>query len=159
MPLTPDDERFMRQAIDACRRGVEAGQSPFGACIVLDGRSLVATHNHVWHHTDPTGHAEVQAIRAACADLGTVHLDGATIYSTTEPCPMCFSAIHWTRISRIVYGASIADAARFGFNELPISNAQMRQAGGSDVVIDSPCLRDEALAVFEAWRDRGGRSY
>ena len=155
----PDDVRFMRQALDVCRQGIDAGQSPFGACIVRDGQVLACEHNHVWAHSDPTAHAEVQAIRAACDSLGQVHLAGATIYSTTEPCPMCFSAIHWARIERIVYAAAIADAQRFGFNEVPISNTTLKQAGGTPVTVVPHVLVDEAVALYRYWQAQGGRVY
>jgi guanine deaminase len=157
------DARFMWLALDVCRQGVEAGQSPFGACIVsAAGDVLACTHNRVWLDTDPTAHAEVNAIRAACANVGQVHLlpgAGATIYSTTEPCPMCFTAIHWARIARIVYGATIADAASFGFHELTISNDAMKAQGGAAVRIDPRFMRDDALDLFRFWRDRGGKAY
>ena len=153
------DEKFMRLALDVCRQGIDAGQSPFGACIVRDGRVLACAHNHVWAETDPTAHAEVQAVRCACHDLGAVHLAGATIYSTTEPCPMCFSAIHWARIDRIVYAAAIADAQRFGFNELPISNTALNHAGGTAITLVPHVLIDDALGLYRYWQDQGGRVY
>lgn len=153
------DESFMRLALEACQQGIQHGQSPFGACIVRDGQVLAVTHNHVWHDTDPSAHAEIMCIRQACRHIGSVHLEGATIYSTTEPCPMCFSCIHWTRISRIVYGASIQDAASYGFNELPISNVTMKQASGSTIELVASVLRDQALALFEEWRKQGGKVY
>ena len=150
----------MRFALEACRRGVEAGQLPFGACLVsAAGAVLACTHNRVWLDTDPTAHAEVNAIRAACAAAGDVHLPGATIYSTTEPCPMCFTAIHWARVERIVSGATIADAAGFGFHELVIANADMKAHGGAAIQIVPGFMRDEALALFRLWRDGGGRAY
>src|SRR5690606_17326034 len=94
------DAKYMQMALDACRHGVDLDQTPFGACIVRDGEVLACTYNQVWAGQDPTAHAEVMAIRMACRDLEAVHLEGATIYSTTEPCPMCFSAIHWAKIGR-----------------------------------------------------------
>jgi len=154
-----EDEKFMRLALDTCARGIDAGQSPFGACIVRDGDVLACEHNQVWAATDPTAHAEVQAIRDACRRLETVHLCGAIIYSTTEPCPMCFAAIHWARIDRIVYAADIADARRFGFNELPIGNARMAELGGSAPAVVGGVLRAEAIELYRLWQDAGGRAY
>src|SRR5688572_21940368 len=106
------DDQYMRIAIEKAREGIAADQSPFGACIVREGQILACEHNVVWRTTDSTAHAEVNAIRVACQAVGGVKLAGATIYSTTEPCPMCFAAIHWAGIDRIVFGASIADAER-----------------------------------------------
>ena len=154
-----EDERWMLRALEACGRGVEGGQSPFGACIVRGGEELVSEHNHVWMRSDPTAHAEVCAIRAACASVKAVHLEGATIYSTTEPCPMCFTAIHWARIGRIVFGATVEDAAGFGFNELRISNEMMKRVSGSRVELVGGVLREEAIGLFEKWRAGGGREY
>ncbi len=146
------DNDYMQLAIDICTRGVEAGQSPFGAVIVLDGQVLAADHNHVWLQTDPTAHAEVQAIRAACRKIASPHLTGATIYSTTEPCPMCFSAIHWARISRIVFGARIQDAIDFGFRELQIRNDVMKEVSGSTIDITPDVQRDGCVDVYRYWR-------
>lgn len=154
-----DDEKWMRKALEIAATGVAAGQSPFGACIVRDDKPLAAMHNHVWLNHDATAHAEVMAIRTACAAAEDVHLEGATIYSTTEPCPMCFTAIHWARIHRIVFGASVDDAAIFGFNELPIHNDTLASLGGSTIEIIGGVLRDEAITLFEQWRDHAGRAY
>ena len=141
----------MRVAIARAREGVAAGQTPFGACIVRGDEAVAVAHNVVLRTTDITAHAEVAAIREACAALKTIDLGGCVIYSTCEPCPMCFSACHWARISRLVYGASIADARRAGFNELAISNQQMKRLGGSGLVIVGGVLRDENAALFEEW--------
>jgi tRNA(Arg) A34 adenosine deaminase TadA len=145
------DEEYMRLAIQKAREGIAADQSPFGACIVRDGQVLACEHNVVWRTTDATAHAEVTAIRAACRAVGDIQLAGATLYSTTEPCPMCFAAIHWAGISRIVYAATIADAERAGFGELTISNIEMKRMGGSPVQITPQLLCTEAVKLFEEW--------
>ena len=115
---------------------------------------ISCAHNRVWSDTDITAHAEVTGIRQACGALGAVELEGCTIYSTTEPCPMCFAAIHWAKIGRIVFGTRIADAQRFGFCELTISNERMRELGGSGVTLTGDVLREENLAVFAEWAAR-----
>ena len=153
------DEQLMQQAIDACRRGIEQGQTPFGACIARRGDVLACTHNHVWLTTDPTAHAEVHCIRQACREAGTIDLDDATIYSTTEPCPMCFGAIYWARIRRIVYGCSIRDAADAGFKELHISNQHLKEAGRAEIQIEPGFMREPCLELFHQWKKRGGRAY
>src|SRR4051812_23793270 len=96
---------WMRQAIEKTREGIRAGQTPFGAVVVQDGKLVSSTHNTVWRDTDPSAHAEVNAIRAAAKALGKIDLAGTVMYTTTEPCPMCLSAIHWANIDRVVYGA------------------------------------------------------
>lgn len=152
-----DDEPFMKLAMDACRHGIETGQTPFGACIVRDRQVVACTHNHVWLETDITAHAEVHCIRQACRALKTIDLSGCVIYSTTEPCPMCFGAIHWAKITRIVYGASINDAKAFGFSELEISNQQMKQLGRSPVQVVGGVMKDQALQLFEQWKSSPSR--
>jgi len=151
------DERFMRMAIEKAMEGVKNGQTPFGASIVKDGELVVCVHNVVWAATDITAHAEVHAIREACAKLGTVDMSGCVIYSTCEPCPMCFSAIHWAKISRIVYGTRIADAQRLGFSELTISNTTMKQLGNSPVEIIPDFLREESQKLFDFWNNSAAK--
>src|SRR5688572_20356965 len=150
----------MRLAIAKAREGMAKGQSPFGAAIVRDGKLIACEHNRVLASTDITAHAEVTAIRAACAAANDIHLSRCTIYSTCEPCPMCFSAIHWAAIDRIVYGASIAEAAGAGFNELSLSNEQMKSLGRSRVMITPGLLREDNVALFRDWlADPNHRAY
>lgn len=153
------DHDYMGLAIAAAREGLARGQTPFGACIVKDGQVVVATHNGVWETLDITCHAEVRAIRDACRKLSTIDLAGSTIYSTTEPCPMCFSAIHWANMKRIVFGASIADAAKAGFRELSIPNEQMKTLGGSQVEILRGIRARECAALFEEFLQSKGKVY
>jgi guanine deaminase len=155
------DRDYMRMAIERAREGIAAGQSPFGACIVgADGKVIACEHNVVWRTTDATAHAEVNAIRVACRAVADIKLAGATIYSTTEPCPMCFSAIHWAGMARIVYGSSIEDARRAGFSELGISNFDMKRLGGSPVEIAAGLMSEEAGELFAEWlRHPGHRGY
>ena len=146
------DERWMQRAIEIARRGIAAGQSPFGA-VVTRGDELVAeAHNAVIAETDPTSHAEVRAIRAASRALGTIDLSECVLYSTCEPCPMCFGAIHWARIGLVVYGTSIADAKRAGFNELPVSNETLKRLGRSRIGLSGGFLRPECLDLFKRWK-------
>ncbi len=150
--MTKADERFMRMALAKARKGVARGQTPFGACLVKDGRAILCAHNEVWRRTDITAHAEIVALRRACRLLGTISLEGCTIYSTTEPCPMCFSACHWARVERIVYGATIKDALKAGFHELTIPCRELARLGKTGVVIEGGLLRSEAMKLFEEWR-------
>ena len=147
------DLTYMRLAIEQAKQSVRDGQSPFGAVIVKDGDIVCAVHNVVWATTDITAHAEVHALRTACTRLGTIDLEGCTIYSSTEPCPMCFSAIHWANCDRIVFGTTIEDADAAGFRELSISNEQMRTLGGSDVEVEGGVLREEAREAFDLFAE------
>ena len=145
------DSRWMQLAIDTARHGIYEGQTPFGAAIVRDGQLVAAAHNVVWLTMDITAHAEVHAIRQACSQLHSIDLSGCTIYSTCEPCPMCFSACHWARLDRIVYGASIADAQKAGFSELTVSNEQLKRLGGSGIEIVAGFMKEENVKLFEEW--------
>lgn len=141
----------MHVAIEKAREGMRKGQSPFGACVVKDNVIISCAHNQVWETTDITAHAEIQAIRQACQQLQSIDLSGCTIFSSCEPCPMCFSAIHWARIDRIVFGARIRDANAAGFNELTISNETMQQIGQSPVTILGDFCPGEARRLFAEW--------
>ena len=146
---------FMKKAVKKAKEGTNKGQTPFGACIVKKGKVIACAHDTVWKDKDPTAHAEVNAIRKACKRLRTIDLAGCTIYSTTEPCPMCFSAIHWAKIDKIVYGATISDAKKAGFNELTISNKKMKQLSKSKVKIQRiKC--EECKELFEKFK---GKTY
>ncbi|MDH4274483.1 MAG: nucleoside deaminase [Gammaproteobacteria bacterium] len=144
---------MMRHAIADVDRQLAAQEGgPFGACIVRDGQVVATAHNTVLKEHDPTCHAEMNAIRAASRALGTHELHTCTIYSTTEPCPMCFSAIHWARIPVIVFGTRIADVQKLGFHELDIDNARLVQWGHSPIVLVEDFLRAECLALLQRWQ-------
>ncbi len=149
------DQDFMRLAIEQTRAGIAAGQTPFGAVIVRGGEVIVAAHNCVWATTDPTAHAEVTAIRAAAGELRTIDLSGCIMYTTTEPCPMCLAAIHWAKIERVLYGATIADAAAAGFHELRVPATMMVEVGGSPLKVELGPLRDECRELFDLWKKAG----
>ncbi len=141
----------MHMALREASRGMKAGQGgPFGACVVRNGAIVAVAHNRVLVTGDPTQHAEVVAIGRAARLLGTHVLKGCTIYSTTEPCPMCFSAIHWAQIDRIVFGTGIADVKRLGFNELWLSNRPLKRLGRSGVVLDQ-ASKPECTDPLKAW--------
>ena len=148
------DEKFMRLAISKAREGIGHGQSPFGACLVRKGRVVVCEHNIVWETMDVTAHAEIHVLRSACKKLKTIDLSGSTMYATCEPCPMCYSACHWARISRIVYGAHESDAQKYGFNELRIPDLKMRKYERLPVKIVPGFLHSECLELFELWAKR-----
>jgi tRNA(Arg) A34 adenosine deaminase TadA len=145
----------MRLAIAKAVEGIAAGQSPFGAVIVRDGAIVAATHNTVWRDGDPTAHAEVNCIRAAAAALGSIDLSGCSIFSTCEPCPMCLAAIHWSRLDRVVFGATIADAADAGFREMQVDARVLAQMGHSLLRIETGLLREECARLFAQWREAG----
>jgi tRNA(Arg) A34 adenosine deaminase TadA len=145
----------MLLAIEKATLGIATGQSPFGAVIVRGSLVVAATHNTVWRDTDPTAHAEVNCIRAAAAVLASIDLSGCSIYSTCEPCPMCLAAIHWSKLDRVVFGATIADAADAGFREMQVDARVLAQMGHSPLLIESGLLREECARLFAQWRDAG----
>ena len=115
--VSEEDAKYMQMAIDLSIENVDNGGGPFGAVIVRDGEVIATGVNRVVPNNDPTAHAEVSAIRSACHKLGTFKLEGTTIYSSCEPCPMCLSAIYWAGISRLCYGNTKADAKAIDFDD------------------------------------------
>lgn len=146
-------------ALAAARRSIKAGQSPFAAVIVSHGEVIADTHNHVRKNTDPTAHAEVMAIRDACRALRTIDLSECEMYTTCEPCPMCASAIHWAKLQAVHFGATIADAAKAGFNELNMPITTLYRDGGSTVQLHPGVMQRECAALFDEWLAAGGKPY
>jgi len=151
------DARFMREAIEIAHLGVRAGQSPFGACVVRDGRVIARAHNTVLRDSDPSAHAEINAVRAAGAALGSHDLSGCIVYATGEPCPMCLGCCYWAHVPRIVFGSSLADSEAIGFGELPYAPAALLSGAARPLLVEGGVLRDECLGIFKAWQARGGR--
>ena len=136
---------------DAIGLATEAARThggPFGAVIELDGQQYAAT-NTVTHANDPTAHAEVQAIRHAARLTGSHDLTGATLYTSTYPCPMCFGAAMWAGVSRIVYAAGPRDAEAAGFSDDTFWQAMRDTSKAPLTVTQDP--RPDRLAPFEAW--------
>jgi len=153
------DEYYMRLAINEARKNVRImSGGPFGACIVKADTVLALSQNTVLKR-DATCHAEMNAIRIASRALGTFDLKGCIVYSTTEPCPMCFSALHWAHVKRIVYGTSIRDAAKAGFNELPLSNRRLKNLAGLSVEIKPNVLRAECRTLFDDWLKQSDKRF
>ncbi len=114
---TPEDERWLAEAIDRAARNVGEGGGPFAALVVVDGQLVSTGVNRVTRDLDPTAHAEVVALRAACAARQHFALPGAVLYSSCEPCPMCMASALWARVDRVVYAADRDDAAAGGFDD------------------------------------------
>ena len=150
----------MKLAIDAARSGIAQGQSPFGCAIALGDAVLACERNAVLETTDITAHAEINAIRAACRASGRIFLAGASVATTCEPCPMCMAALHWARVETVYYGATIADAAGGGFNELTLSAADVVRLGASPVRLVPRILEEDCRRLFDLWKQSpGARSY
>lgn len=144
---------FMQQAIALATENVTSGRGgPFGAVVVQDGKVIATGVNLVTALNDPTAHAEVTAIRNACATLVTFQLEGCDVYTSCEPCPMCLAAIYWARCRAIYYGNTAADAAKAGFDDAFLYDEMKKPLGERKIPIVQ-MLPDEARASFAAWRD------
>lgn len=147
------DREFMQMAIELSIENIELGGGPFGAVIVQDGKVIAKGCNRVAPNNDPTAHAEVMAIRDACRTLGTFDLEGCTIYSSCEPCPMCLSAIYWAGIGRICYANTKRDAAKIGFDDSYIYD-QLRLDYDRRSIHCEHFMRNEALEAFQRWNEK-----
>ena len=148
-----EHKAFMRQAIALAVENVRNGGGPFGAVIVKDGKVVATGVNRVTLDNDPTAHAEVSAIRAACTRLGTFNLEGCVIYTSCEPCPMCLAAIYWAHIDKIYYGANQMDAAAVNFDDSFIYRELELKPENRQKPLEN-ILHDEAQAPFNEWRDK-----
>lgn len=154
-----NSQDYMKMAVEKARDGVRSGQSPFGAVIVKGGKVVANSHNVVWKTCDPTAHAEVTAIREASKVLKSIDLSGCEMYTTCEPCPMCLSAIHWSKIDKVYYGATIDDAAAANFNELKMPAKELARKGGSHLVVEEGPCREECRELFAFFKSNGGKIY
>jgi tRNA(Arg) A34 adenosine deaminase TadA len=154
-----DPTELMRLAIEKCRAGIAAGQSPFGCAIARGDQVLAIEHNTVWQTTDPTAHAEINAIRSACRAAGSIHLADCLVATTCEPCPMCMAALHWSRVDKVYFGASIPDAEAAGFNELALPAADLLRVGRSRVTLEGGLLAEPCRSLFEEWKSLHPRPY
>jgi tRNA(Arg) A34 adenosine deaminase TadA len=155
--MSASDDAFMRQAIAMSRRGMEGNEGgPFGAVVALDGRVVAEGWNQVTSTNDPTAHAEVVAIRRACATLGRFDLRGAVLYTSCEPCPMCLAAAYWARLDAVVFGNARQDAAAIGFDDQFLYEEVAKPVEARSLPMRR-LLAAEALEVFEAWAAKPDR--
>lgn len=143
-------EELMRKAIVLAEENVANGGGPFGAVIARNGEIIATGVNRVTAEHDPTAHAEVSAIRAACKKLGTFDLSGCEIYTSCEPCPMCLGAIYWAHIDKMYYGNDKADAKRIGFDDSFIYE-EIALSPESRRLSSERMLKDEAAKAFDMW--------
>ncbi len=146
-----DHRKFMRMAIQLSERNVDQAKGgPFGAVVAKDGKLIAKSANKVTSSNDPTAHAEVSAIRAACKKLKTFDLSGCVIYTSCEPCPMCLGAIYWSRIQTIYYANTKTDAATIGFDDQFIYE-ELDQPMHQRQLPIIQMMREEALTAFKKW--------
>lgn len=147
-------EEFLREAIRLAQENVQQGQGgPFGAVVVRGNQIIARGVNRVTANRDPTAHAEIEAIRSACWELEVFSLEGCTLYTSCEPCPMCLAAIYWAHLGQIFYAATRQDAAEAGFDDARLYEEMSRPLPQRTVPITQHC-RNEAQTVFAFWRAR-----
>ncbi len=155
--MTERHEKFMTRAIELARAGMNNNDGgPFGCVVVKDGEIVGEGNNRVTSTNDPTAHAEVVAIREACKTLDAFQLDGCSIYTSCEPCPMCLGAIYWSRPAHVFYACTREDAAAVGFDddfiydEISLPNEDRER-------VMTNLLRDEGVALFQAWESKADK--
>jgi len=141
---------FMKRAIELSIESVNKGGGPFGSVIVRDNKIIAEGSNKVVPTNDPTAHGEIVAIREACKKTNNFSLNGCELYSTCEPCPMCLSAIYWSRIDKIYYANNRKDAQKIDFDDSLIYSEFQKNIDKRKIPMVQ-MMRDEALKAFELW--------
>jgi guanine deaminase len=152
------DNPFMARAIQLSLDNVLSGQGgPFGAVIVKDGNIVAEGVNQVTSRNDPTAHAEVVAIREACAKLGSFSLTGCEIYTSCEPCPMCLGAIYWAHLTCVYFGNVAAEASKVGFDDSFIYHEFAKPLAQRSIPMVQ-MMHEEALVAFRAWQEKQNKT-
>ena len=142
--------QFMQRAIELSIESVNIGGGPFGSVIVKENKIISEGSNEVTLINDPTAHGEIVAIRQACKNLNNFNLSDCELYSTCEPCPMCLSAIYWSRINKIYYANTREDARKIDFDDSSIYSELQKNINERKIPM-TQIMRNEALKAFEAW--------
>ncbi|MEO0474094.1 MAG: nucleoside deaminase [Bacteroidota bacterium] len=142
------DFGFLRRAIALAREHAQLGLDPFGAVLVLDGEIVAETGDQSVRYADPTAHAELILISEYCRKTTQISLKNHTLYSSTEPCVMCSGAIHWAKISRVVFSVSQVSLQQFSGGKAKPSASELIHVGGKSIEVVGPMLEEEGLAVF-----------
>ncbi len=150
-------DRWLSRAVDLAVDNVAAGGGPFAAVVVRDETLLATGQNRVTRDLDPTAHAEVLAIRRACAEIGDFSLAGCVLYTSCEPCPLCVAACLWARLDRVVYAADRHDAARGGFDDREFYELFARDRATWPTLVE-PGVHPTSFAPFEAWLGKDDRA-
>jgi len=158
LQMTEIDRAALEQAVELALLNVDAGGGPFGAVIMRAGRAVATGQNRVTRDNDPTAHAEVVAIRSACAALDTFSLAGCTLFTSCEPCPLCLSAALWARLDRVVFAADRHDAARAGFDDSAFYEQFARDPGTWTLPSVEAIRLPGSSAPFDAWLSHPGRT-
>ncbi len=152
--MTDRDSYFMQRAIDLAEKGIDSNAGgPFGAVVVKDNKIISEGYNKVTSTNDPTAHAEIIAIKAACKKLNSFQLDDCTIYTSCEPCPMCLGAIYWARPKKVFYACNREDAAMIDFDDQFIYDELKKQIDERQIEFIN-IMKKEALKVFKKWEKK-----
>ena len=144
---------FMMRAIELSIESAKSKGGPFGSVIVKDNKIIAEGSNQVTINNDPTAHGEIVAIRSACQKLNTFNLSGCDLYSSCEPCPMCLSAIYWSRIENVFYANTRIDAKRIDFDDSFIYSEINKDLENRKIKMHQ-MHRDEALEAFKIWENK-----
>ena len=156
--MCDNHKHFMQAAIDEAEKNLLTNDGgPFGAVIVKDGKIIARGHNEVLKNNDPTCHAEMQTIRAACEALGTFDLSGCELYTSCYPCPMCLSATIWANIKVVYYGNTAKDAADIGFRDDYIYDFIKGNCTDKGVMKISPLNREETIVTYKKFMDKNDK--
>lgn len=151
-------QKFMRRAIEIAQQGIDNNKGgPFGAIVVKNGKIIAESYNEVTSANDPTAHAEVAVIRKACQQLNHFQLDNCILYTSCEPCPMCFGAIYWARLKAVYYGCTKTDAAEIDFDDHFIYK-ELKKPQKELKIKFKNILREEAKKVFNEWKVKENRT-
>ena len=145
--------KFMKRAIELSKESINSGGGPFGSVIVKNDKIISEGINRVTVNNDPTAHGEIVAIRNACNELNTFNLSNCSLYSSCEPCPMCMSAIYWSRIGKVYYANTRDDAKKIEFDDSFIYSEISKENKDRSILMEQ-ILRDEALEAFEIWKNK-----
>ena len=145
--------KFMKRAIELSKESINSGGGPFGSVIVKNDKIISEGINRVTVNNDPTAHGEIVAIRNACKELNTFNLSNCSLYSSCEPCPMCMSAIYWSRIGKVYYANTRDDAKKIEFDDSFIYSEISKENKDRSILMEQ-ILRDEALEAFEFWKNK-----
>ena len=144
--------RFMSRAIELSIESVKSGGGPFGSVIIKNNEIISEGMNRVTKNNDPTAHGEIVAIRNACKNLNDFSLKGCELYTSCEPCPMCLSAIYWSRVDKIYYAKTRDDAKKINFDDSLIYSELTKKIKERKIPT-TQLMRDEALQGFTFWKN------
>jgi guanine deaminase len=146
---------FMKRAVELSKMAYSGGKGlPIGCVIVRDGVIVGEGHNEIFHRTNPTAHAEMVAIEAACSGTGDLRLDGCDLYTTLEPCPMCAAAVYWAKIRSVFFAVSGKQGAKYGFNDDFIRD-DLARSPQERIIPHFVCDAPEAVKILDEWTELG----